>query len=108
MSLNDRDRQRPRRYGENQVPMLSPSQMTTLRTLMGRIIPADDDPGAWEAGVGDYLLRQLSGDLRPVVDSYRAGLDALEAEAKTSAGASLAALSPAEQDALMRRIESGA
>src|SRR5436305_493157 len=31
------------------LPMLSTSQMTTLHTLMDRIIPADDDPGAWEA-----------------------------------------------------------
>ena len=87
--------------------MLSPTQQTTLHALMDRIIPPDDYPGAWEAGVGDYLARQFERDLRDCLDLYRAGLDALEAEAQASAGASLAALPAEQQDALLRRIEAG-
>ena len=87
--------------------MLSPSQLTTLHSLMDRIIPPDEDPGAWEAGVGDYLARQFAGDLRDSLPTYRAGLDALEAEALLAAHQPFAALPAAEQDALLRRIEAG-
>jgi hypothetical protein len=82
-------------------------QQATLRALVDRIIPPDDFPSGWEVGVGDYLARQFDGDLRGMVGVYRAGLDGLEAEAYAGAGASFAALGPAEQDALLRRVESG-
>lgn len=88
--------------------MLSPTQLTTLRSLMDRLIPPDDDPGAWEAGVGDYLLGQLDGDLRSELALYRAGLDALDAEAQAGGPASFSALPPAAQDDVLRRLETGA
>jgi hypothetical protein len=87
--------------------MLSPAQLTTLRSLMNRIIPPDEDLGAWEAGVGDYLARQFNRDLRDYFETYRVGLEALEAEALSSAQEGFAALPAAEQDALLRRIEAG-
>ena len=87
--------------------MLTSDQLTTLHSLMNRIIPPDEDLGAWEAGVGDYMTRQLSGDLREELDTYRAGLAALEAEAQSRAQTSFADLSADEQDALLRRIEAG-
>lgn len=87
--------------------MLPPAQLDTLHHLMDRIIPPDDDPGAWEAGVADYLARQFAGDLRDYVDVYRAGLEALEAEALARTQTSFAALPPDAQDALLRQIEAG-
>jgi len=87
--------------------MLSPAQLKTLRSLMDRIIPPDEDLGAWDAGVGDYLARQFNRDLRDYLIIYRLGLEALEAEALSSAQAGFAALSATEQDALLRRIEAG-
>lgn len=87
--------------------MLTPSHLITLRSLLNRIIPADDYPDAWEAGVGDYLLRQFNGDLKESLPLYIAGLDALDAEAEHEAGAKFAALPPEPQDALLVRLESG-
>ena len=87
--------------------MLTPGQLTTLRAAVDRLIPPDDFPGGWEAGVGDYLHRQIAGDLRDVVDLYRTGLDALDAEARASAGAGFADLDPAARDALLARVEAG-
>ena len=87
--------------------MLPPAQLTTLHSLMERIIPPDEDPGAWDAGVGDYLARQFNSDLRDYLPIYHAGLEALEAEALASAHTSFAALPVAEQDALLRRVEAG-
>ena len=87
--------------------MLTESHRATLRALFDRIIPADDFPGGWEAGVGEYLDRQFAGDLCHLLDMYRAGLDALEVEARATAGVSFGDLAPAAQDALLRRIEAG-
>ena len=87
--------------------MLTESQRATLRALVDRIIPADDFPSGWEAGVGDYLDRQFAGDLSHLLDMYRSGLDALEVEARATAGVSFAALAPAAQDELLRRVELG-
>ena len=47
--------------------LFSERQAATLRAMVDRLIPPDDFPGGWEAGVGDYLARQLSGDLRPLL-----------------------------------------
>ena len=87
--------------------MLTEPQRATLRALVDRLIPADDFPGGWDAGVGDYLDRQFAGDLSDVVDLYRGGLDALDVEARTAAGVSFAALAPDAQDELLRRVEAG-
>lgn len=87
--------------------MLTESQRATLRALIDRVIPGDDFPGGWEAGVGDYLDRQFAGDLRHLLDSYRAGLDALDVEARATAGISFIELAPNTQDELLRRVEAG-
>lgn len=86
---------------------LTESQQVTLRALVDRIIPADDFPGGWEGGVGDYLDRQFSGDLRPLVEMYRAGLDALDEEAHAMTGGEFADLDSEAQDEVLRRVESG-
>ena len=44
--------------------LFSERQAATLRALVDRLIPADDFPGGWEAGVGDYLEGQFERDLR--------------------------------------------
>src|SRR5262245_52736262 len=88
--------------------MFTEHQRATLRALVDRIIPPDDFPGGWEAGVGDYLERQLAGDLRGQLDNYRGGLDALDAEAQAAAGVPFAALAPDTQDQLLSRVESAA
>ena len=87
--------------------MLTEPQRATLRALIDRLIPADDFPGGWEAGVGDYLDRQFTGDLSDALDLYLSGLDALDVEARTTAGVNFAALAPAAQDELLRRVEVG-
>ena len=88
--------------------MHTEQQHATLRALVDRIIPADDFPSGWQAGVGDYLARQFERDLRPQLDRYRTGLDALDAEAQANTGARFAELDAEHQDALLRQIEAGA
>lgn len=87
--------------------MLTPQHWRTLSALMDRIIPPDAFPGAWEAGVGDYLLGQFERDLRSQVDVYQQGLEALEGEAVAVLGTGFALLDGAGQDYLLRRVELG-
>jgi len=87
--------------------MLTEQQLATLRALIDRIIPADDFPSGWQAGVGDYLAGQFKRDLRPQLDRYRVGLDALDAEAQAGSGLRFAELDATDQDALLRRVEAG-
>jgi hypothetical protein len=87
--------------------MFTERQLAILRAMVDRIIPPDDFPGGWQAGVGDYLAGQLERDLRSQLDRYRAGLDALDAEARATAGAGFAEIDEARQDALLRQVEAG-
>ncbi len=87
--------------------LLTETQTTTLQAALDRIVPADDYPGAWEAGVGNYILRQLEGDSHHLLPVYRLGLDGLDAEAVTAWGAHFADLYPARQDALLANLERG-
>jgi len=80
----------------------------TLRAVVDCLIPADDFPGAYDAGVCDYLERLLQTDLAEQAGFFRAGLDAIEAEAFASFDTSFAKLSPSEQKATLAAIETGA
>lgn len=87
---------------------MTEQQWETLEAVVNRIIPADDWPGGWDAGVGDYLTRQFAGDLQGCVATYRAGLEALERDAEAMGQTRFAMLPPDTQDALLARIETGA
>lgn len=86
-------------------PDLTPQQEAALRAVMNRIVPGDDFPNAWDAGVGAYVTRQLAGDLAGQVADMAAGLDSLDAEAQAGGAAGFAALDPDQQDALLTRLE---
>ncbi len=85
--------------------LFTTGQQQTLQAAVDRIIPGDDFPGAWEAGVGDYLYRQLAGDLRSYLRIYREGLDALDAEAQAASATPFAALTAEQQDLLLKRAD---
>jgi hypothetical protein len=86
---------------------LTARQTAVLRAAMDRVIPPDDYPGAWDAGAGDYLLGQFDRDLAGLVETYRAGLDALDAAAVAAGGAGFPELDAAAQDTLLARVEAG-
>ena len=87
--------------------MLTSSHWNILRSLMNRIIPHDDFPDAWEAGVGDYLARQFESDLRSQLETYHLGLEALEAESQAFAGRGFTELDTSAQDVILSRLEAG-
>ena len=84
--------------------MLTDPQTQTLQAAVDRIVPADDYPSAWDAGVGEFFRRLFAREPR-FLPVYQAGLDALDAAAEASADAPFAALDAATQDALLRWFE---
>jgi Gluconate 2-dehydrogenase subunit 3 len=87
--------------------MLTTRQNEILRALVNRIIPADDYPGGWEGGVGDYLARQFERDLAALLAMYALGLDSVDAEAQAVYCAAFDELTDKAQDALLAKVEAG-
>ena len=87
--------------------MLNENQLQTLQAVCDRLIPPDDFPGAWDAGVGEYILRLLQTDAAPLIPLYQSGLDGVDAEARRVYQQNFAALNDTDKDALLRRMERG-
>lgn len=54
----------------------------TLQALIDRIIPADEYPSGWQAGVGDFIERILSTDLTARARFVEEGLGLLQQESR--------------------------
>ena len=80
----------------------------TIRAVVDCLIPPDDFPGAYEAGVCNYLERLLQTDLAEHADFFRAGIDAIDTEALAQYNARFEALTPDQQTSILAGIESGA
>jgi len=79
----------------------------TLRAAVDRIIPADEYPGAWQSGVGDYLARQFEKDLRPFFADYCSGLASLEADSIARFQRDFCSLLDEEKDEILGKVETG-
>lgn len=69
---------------------LSDADARTLAALCDEIIPADDYPSASQAGVVDYIDRQLARHYRKHQREYNDGLDAVDKMSRKRFGASFA------------------
>jgi gluconate 2-dehydrogenase gamma chain len=80
----------------------------TLAAACDRLLPGKHGvlPSATEAGVVDFFVRELEAPMFSRVKPFVAkGLAHLEAEAQRSKGAAFATLTPADQDAILRRFQ---
>jgi gluconate 2-dehydrogenase gamma chain len=110
-----------------------PHQRATIEAAMARIIPSDDTPGAREAGCIDFLERYLSGlgyifakpdgsgfetlrgrsaqawerRLTIMREKYLAGVADLDSRAARAGVTNFIALSPEQQDDILRDLEKG-
>jgi gluconate 2-dehydrogenase gamma chain len=88
---------------------LSAVESETLEAIVARLIPTDSNgPGAAEAAAAHYIDHALGGALASSRPAYAAGLAAVENYARSSKGAPFAALSPADQDAVLTDMERNA
>src|SRR5687767_12938723 len=85
---------------------LTAAEAATLEAIVARLIPADaNGPGALEAGAARYIDGALGLALAAQRPAYVAGLAALDAYARASAGAAFAVLKPERQDPLLTDLE---
>ena len=78
----------------------------TLRAVVDCLIPPDDFPGAYEAGVCDYLERIFQTDLAAQSEFFRAGIDSINAEALERFNNPFANLTPDQKLSTLAAIES--
>ena len=86
--------------------MINDDRIGTLRAVIDRIVPPDDFPGAWDAGVGKFLEGLWAADTGRS-EYFQLGLSDLDREAVSSTGSQFADLPEAEQDSILERIERG-
>ena len=80
----------------------------TLAAVCNRLLPGKPGvlPSASEAGVTDFMVRELDAPMFSKVKPFVAkGLGHLTAEAQKEKGTPFAKLEPADQDALLRRFQ---
>ena len=78
----------------------------TLRAVVDCLIPPDDFPGAYDAGVCDYLKRIFQTDLAAQSEFFFTGIDGINAEALERFNKPFTNLSPDQQFATLAAIES--
>ncbi|HTT64134.1 MAG TPA: gluconate 2-dehydrogenase subunit 3 family protein [Bryobacteraceae bacterium] len=84
---------------------LSVTEARTLEAVCAHIIPADKDPGAVEAGVAVFIDRQLSGFYKPLQETYRQGIAAIDRLSVSCGGHAFADLPARLQLEVLQRIE---
>lgn len=83
--------------------------MSTLTAVCERILPRDEDPGAVDLGVPEYIVRMLdTPDLAAVREMFWKILPMMDTEAgKKFSGKRFADLAPTEQDAILDTWQNG-
>ena len=81
------------------------AEAATLGAICDQIVPPDDDPGAVEAGVLNYIDRQLVGHYEHWQEAYRIGIREMDEAAAGKHGKPFVELLGAEQVALLTERE---
>jgi gluconate 2-dehydrogenase gamma chain len=94
-------------YAAAPLVSLTADEARLVEALCDQIVPADDTPGAKQAGVLYYIDRQLAGALQRFASDYRRGLAQLASACRERTGREFLSLSFAEQTAFLKDVESG-
>lgn len=87
---------------------LTTSATRTLQALVDCIIPADNYPSGWQAGVGDFIEQLLATDLLNLADFIQTGLELIQEESHARYnGCDFAELPIVEQEDLFASIVAG-
>src|SRR5206468_12134837 len=85
---------------------LTPAEAETLRAIIARIIPADENgPGALEARAVRFIDRALAGALKNQRSAYAAELAAVDRFAQSSKGALFAKLAATHRASVLTEIQ---
>jgi gluconate 2-dehydrogenase gamma chain len=84
---------------------LSSQEARTVDAICAQLIPADQDPGAREAGVVNYIDIQLARSLRRYRSVYRSGLAAIDSASRARFGQAFADLPAGSQTEILQAAE---
>jgi len=84
---------------------LTDSEARTLEAACAQLIPADQDPGAKEAGVVVYIDTQLSRSFRRHRKAYRQGLAGIDTASVARFGKSFPDLTGTQQVEILNSVE---
>ena len=79
----------------------------TVAAICERLIPAEQDPGAMDAGVVNFIDLQLMGPYKRYRASYRQGIKGIEEASLRMFGHRFTELSPEKKDEVLKQIEAG-
>jgi gluconate 2-dehydrogenase gamma chain len=91
--------------GRSSRETLSARESRTLAALCDLIVPADEYPGASQAGVVTYIDHQLTRHYRRHRTAYTAGLELADRLCAAQCGAGLADASPGQRNAAASALE---
>jgi gluconate 2-dehydrogenase gamma chain len=86
---------------------LTNDEAKTLAAACDQIVPPDDFPGAADAGVVEFIDRQLATREKDQLETWQRGVRALDVTAQQRKKTSFAELSFEEQTALFEDVEAG-
>jgi gluconate 2-dehydrogenase gamma chain len=96
-----------RRSESPRLVLLTAAEYATTAAACERILPRDQDPGAIDLGVPGYIDQALAADQARWADRFRAGLRALDVEARRRAGAVYADATTRAQDDILDDWQDG-
>lgn len=85
----------------------SDAEAVLVDAICEQIIPADQDPGAREAQVVNFIDKQLVGPYTRYQQAYRTGLQSVQATSQEMFGRNFETLSFDDQTAVLKALESG-
>jgi gluconate 2-dehydrogenase gamma chain len=94
-------------FDPNYWKFLTRKEGELLEAIAEQFIPADDDPGAQEACVVNFIDTQLTKHYIRFQQNYRQGLRAFQNTCKETNGKKYELLSSEEQIAFLESVESG-
>lgn len=77
----------------------------TYRAVADRLVPADDFPSAWDAGAGEFLKKQLAGELARLREPVLRAIETVDAAARRGDAARFVDLDDARQDTIIEALE---
>lgn len=94
-------------YAAGPYETFSTEEGRTVEALCDQVIPADDLPGAKQAGVVYYIDRQLAGPLRRFQAAYHDGLSKFREACRSRTGRDFQDLSFSGQAKFLEDLEAG-
>jgi gluconate 2-dehydrogenase gamma chain len=94
-------------YAAGPLQTFSREEASIVEALCDQVVPADDTPGAKQAGVLYYIDRQLAGPLHRFQTAYHSGLSQLRDACLGRTGRDFTDLPFPEQTKFLQEVEAG-